>query len=113
MAVGEPKGLSWAVIQRIDTLKLAQTHLREQGDRYDQLKNLEAILTAYRRRKLDWNDDLVTYWSYGKQLCQPRPFRWDEFEAINSAHQGTKSFWTEGVSFDSSVIEHPLMTIFL
>lgn len=100
MAEGEPEGLSWPVIRRIDTLKQSRTHLAEQGDPYDQIINLDAVLEAYRKGELKWIDGLVTYWSHGKQICQPRPFYWDEFEAINDKYQGTTSFWTEGVSFE-------------
>ncbi|KAJ5640183.1 uncharacterized protein N7484_008045, partial [Penicillium longicatenatum] len=39
---------------------------------------------------------LVTYWSHGDQLCQPRPFNWEEFDAINDAHEGYVGFWVEG-----------------
>ncbi|KAJ5290890.1 hypothetical protein N7478_000141 [Penicillium angulare] len=39
---------------------------------------------------------LVTYWSRGTQISQPRPFDWDECLAINNHHNGTTSFWVEG-----------------
>lgn len=72
---------------------------KEFDDRLEHLPNVKAILNAYRTRKLDWyGHDLVTYWSYGKQLCEPRPLHWAEFEALASKHEGTKSFWVEGVS---------------
>lgn len=75
-----------------------KTELERKGDERDQLSNIEALLEAYRSRKLQWTG-LVTYWSKGEQLCQPRPFNWDEFEAINRKHHGHKNFWVEGVSF--------------
>lgn len=68
------------------------------GDKNSQIPNIQAILQAYRSKSLTWTDGLVTYWAKGKKLCEPRPFDWDEFEAINSANGGHKSFWVEGVS---------------
>lgn len=63
-----------------------------------QLENIEAVIRAYKMGRLDWREGFVTYWSKGKQLCKPRPFDWDEFEAIYDKYEGQKSFWTEGVS---------------
>jgi hypothetical protein len=67
-------------------------------DENKQIPNIKAILKAYRTLQLDWNSGLVTYWSNGVQICQPRPFDWDEFEAINLVYNGKEGFWTEGVS---------------
>lgn len=58
-------------------------------------------MDAYRSKSLPWAIGLVTYWAKGKQLCQPRPFDWDEFEAINTANEDHKSFWVEGVRRES------------
>lgn len=91
-----PAGLSWNVALRLNTLEGIREHLREGGDQYDQLANVEALIEAYRSGRLDWTG-LVTYWSKGVQLCQPRPFDWDEFEAINKKHNGSSAFWVEGV----------------
>lgn len=98
MARGEPSGLDWNVIQRIDCLKKMKEELDKNGDGRGQIANIEALLKAYRSRKLRWTG-LVTYWSKGKQLCEPRPFNWDEFEAINRKFDGHKNFWVEGVSY--------------
>ncbi|KAJ5171983.1 hypothetical protein N7492_004576, partial [Penicillium capsulatum] len=62
-----------------------------------QLENIKAVIKAYEDGSLDWRQGFVTYWSKGKQLCQPRPFHWDEFEAIYDKYDGHNSFWTEGV----------------
>lgn len=86
------------VIRRIHELEGMKTDLEESLDRSKQLPNIEALLEAYRSGQLDWNSGLVTYWSKGVQICQPRPFDWDEFELINSEHEGHQGFWTEGVS---------------
>lgn len=67
-------------------------------DSYCQIPNIDALINAYETKSLSWNPGLVTYWSGGRKLCEPRPFDWDEFEAINKANAGFKSFWTEGVS---------------
>jgi hypothetical protein len=68
------------------------------GDKNNQMANIKSILEAYRTKSLPWVTGLVTYWAKGKQLCQPRPFNWDEFEAINAPNGGDKGFWVEGVS---------------
>ncbi|KAJ5241840.1 uncharacterized protein N7469_000167 [Penicillium citrinum] len=91
----EPKGLDDRVYKRIKTLKQTRAHLVEHGDENHQIQNIDKILDAYRSRKIKWTG-LVTYWSEGVQLCEPRPFHWDEFEAINAAHSGQSAFWVEG-----------------
>ncbi|KGO78079.1 hypothetical protein PITC_041100 [Penicillium italicum] len=89
--------LSWDAIQRVHALEAMKTDLASTTDEHDQLPNIEALLEAYKSGELDWNTGLVTYWSKGVQISQPRPFDWDEFEAINSHHGGYEGFWTEGV----------------
>ncbi|KGO36714.1 hypothetical protein PEX1_026270 [Penicillium expansum] len=89
--------LSWDTIQRVHALEAMKTDLTSTADECEQLPNIEALLEAYKSGELDWNNGLVTYWSKGVQISQPRPFDWDEFEAINSHHEGHKGFWTEGV----------------
>ncbi|KAJ5100541.1 hypothetical protein N7456_006593 [Penicillium angulare] len=63
-----------------------------------QLPNIRAVIDAYYARKLEWTPGLVTYWSRGKQLCEPRQYNWDEFEAIYKKHNGHESFWVEGAA---------------
>ncbi|CAG7921869.1 unnamed protein product [Penicillium olsonii] len=95
--------LSFDVIQRLHTLEAIKTDLEESrkksksSDASRQLLNINAILEAYRSKKLDWNDGLVTYWAKGVQICQPRNFDWDEFEIINSKYNHKGAFWTEGL----------------
>lgn len=93
----EDSALSEAVVQRLESLDSLWESIYKAGDRFEQLVNIEAVMDAYRSGELQWNG-LVTYWSFGSQLCQPRPFNWDEFEAINERYEGSMSFWTEGVS---------------
>ncbi|KAJ5726125.1 uncharacterized protein N7483_007482 [Penicillium malachiteum] len=91
-------GLSMDVLTRIAQLRETKAALENNGGgSTNQLPNVDAILAAYRNKSLDWTG-LVTYWSEGKQLCQPRLFDWDEFEAINDTYNGSKSFWVEGFS---------------
>lgn len=89
--------LSWETVQRVHELETIKTDLASTTDDYEQLPNIEALLEQYKSGELDWNTGLVTYWLKGAQVSQPRPFDWDEFEAINSHHQGYKGFWVEGV----------------
>lgn len=102
-----PSGLSWDVVQRLASLERIRAHLENIRDPDDEIANIDAIMKLYKSGDLTWNRELVTYWSKGKQLCQPRLFEWDEFEAINAKHEGHKGFWVEGVSHSSSWgIEH-------
>lgn len=96
MMAKEP-GLSWTVVQRLDELQTILDWLQEEGAEYKLEGNVTAIMAAYRSKQLDLIPGLVTYWSYGEQLCQPRPFKSDEFLRINREHDGHTGFWVEGV----------------
>jgi hypothetical protein len=100
LAQSEPEGLSWESVQRIKMLRDMEENFvsGKYEDTGEQLPNIRAILQAYRTKKLAWHPNLVTYWSYGQQLCEPRPFDWDEFEVLNQSHGGSMGFWREGVS---------------
>lgn len=97
MTTLEPAGLSWPVVQRLDTLKGIHEHILSENDQYEVVGNVTNIIAAYRLGQLRWNPGLGTYQSKGVQLCQPRPFRWDEINLIDAKHQGHKGFWVEGV----------------
>ncbi|KAJ6161608.1 hypothetical protein N7485_009838 [Penicillium canescens] len=90
--------LSWPVVQRLEVLAKILEWLgkEDETDEYQQVDNVKAIIRAYKDKTLDWNPDLVTYWSKGAQLCQPRPFKMDEFMHINVKHKGHTGFWVEG-----------------
>lgn len=72
--------------------------LVKQGDPQEKLCTIVALMGAYNSKTLGWNPGLVTYWQKGKQLCHPRPFDWDEYEAVQRANGDIWSFWVEGVS---------------
>lgn len=55
-------------------------------------------MRAYRYHELEWNDGLVTYWVKDRQLCQPRPFNWDEVDQLKEKYAQGTSFWIEGVN---------------
>lgn len=97
MIESEPEGLSWEVYQRLDCLKSMKQDFEEKGDPKKQLPNVEGLMEAYRSGKLTWTQGLITYWSNGTQLCEPKVFDGDECEKIGRAHG--KNFWVEGVSF--------------
>ncbi|KAJ5580244.1 uncharacterized protein N7459_006229 [Penicillium hispanicum] len=93
----EPEGLSWESVQRLDHLKLIEEYYEDKDDT-KQLANIRGVMQAYRSKRLAWTQELVTYWASGVQLCQPRPFDWDEFEAIyDDQMEKNASFWTEGI----------------
>ncbi|KAJ6031250.1 hypothetical protein N7540_001982 [Penicillium herquei] len=92
-------GKSLNVAYRLETLKECLDFIKKNSDvdtKYKQRKNVEALIKAYKSGKIDWNPQLVTYWSHGKQICQPRPFDWDEFLFANEKHEGWEGFWVEG-----------------
>jgi hypothetical protein len=93
----EAEDLSWNVVQRLDDLENIRSWLEKGNDDDDQISNVHAIIQAYTVGDLDWNAGLVTYWSKGKQLCQPRPFKWEEVLAISEKHKGHIGFWVEGI----------------
>lgn len=71
--------------------------LYSQRDPQQKLVTIMALLDAYNTKKLEWTPGLVTYWQKGRQLCQPRPFDWDEYEAVQRENGDMWSFWVEGV----------------
>ncbi|KAJ5827334.1 hypothetical protein N7447_004097 [Penicillium robsamsonii] len=89
--------LSWEIIRRVHELEGMKTDIAKTADEYEQLLNVDALLTAYKSEELEWHAGLVTYWSRGVQICQPTRFDWDEFEAINLHLHGGKGLWMEGV----------------
>ena len=87
------------------------------GNPQGHIQNIDAIMETYRSRKLKWNPQLVTFWSKGKQLSKPRPFDWDELEAIKKELATRGSFWVEGVRFfffffSKSLLHESLSCIF-
>ncbi|KAJ9489694.1 hypothetical protein VN97_g3564 [Penicillium thymicola] len=93
----EPAGLSWPVVQRLQSLKGTLEWLQSEDDKYELAANVTNIMAAYRSGQLRWTPGLVTYWSRGTRLCHPRPFRWDEFDIINDQNTGSTGFWVEGL----------------
>ncbi|KAJ5542027.1 hypothetical protein N7461_008030 [Penicillium sp. DV-2018c] len=106
-------GLAWPVVQRLHALSAVMQALESGlGERRDEpsrpnngrqtidvLSLMETaceITKAYATGRLNWNQGFVTYWCHGKQLCLPRPFKWDEFDIIHDLHNGHTSFWVEG-----------------
>ncbi|KAJ5521045.1 hypothetical protein N7463_001498 [Penicillium fimorum] len=96
MMAEEKPGLSWPVVQRLKTLNSMSNWLDSEGDEYELAPNVTNLIETYRSGQLKWNDGLVTYWAKGVQLCQPRPFKWNEYELISDQHHGQKGFWVEG-----------------
>ncbi|KAJ5614298.1 hypothetical protein N7528_007952 [Penicillium herquei] len=93
-------GKSLNVAYRLETLHRCLDYIKKNPDedaKYKQRKNVKALIEAYNSGHLEWSPRLVTYWSHGKQLCQPRPFDWDEAFYINKKHEGWEGFWVEGL----------------
>ncbi|KAJ5273633.1 hypothetical protein N7478_008758 [Penicillium angulare] len=104
------QSLTPVVVKRLAAHEEIWDHLNARSDPFEQLPNIENVMDAYRRGKLRLTG-LVTYWSRGKQLCQPTPFKWDEFEAINHHFEGSRSFWVEGLNGPSPDHSYYALTI--
>lgn len=91
------QNLDWKVIQRIELLKALKNDLLENGDVFEELSNVDAILKGYESGELEV-DGQVTYWSHGKLVSKQVEFDWQDFISLNKKHQGHKGFWVEGVS---------------
>ncbi|KAJ5936653.1 hypothetical protein N7466_003103 [Penicillium verhagenii] len=95
---GESPLLSWDVIQRVNQLKELRDWIWE-SDVNNQLANIYAVLVEYRAGRLQCggtSKGLVTYWSHGVKLCEPRPFNWHEYNAFSKKYLGPHGFWVEG-----------------
>ncbi|KAJ5358668.1 uncharacterized protein N7496_011081 [Penicillium cataractarum] len=98
--MGNYPGLSWNVVNRIIQLQGVAKHLegRHQAGRegeYERFQTVLAIKKAYQEGDLDLHEGLVTYWSKGRRLCEPRPYEYAEMMAINGRHGKEGGFWVE------------------
>ncbi|KAJ5766053.1 uncharacterized protein N7511_003669 [Penicillium nucicola] len=94
-------GLSWPVVQRLETLVNSLDWLAKEDkkDQHQQVENVKALIKAYKNQTLKWNPGLVTYWSKGVRLCEPRPFDMKEFMHVSIKHEGHTGFWVEGFDY--------------
>lgn len=99
IAEKEPVGLDRSTVERLGNLEKLRYLEKMRGNPQGHIQNIDAIMETYRSRKLKWTPQLVTFWSKGKQLSKPRPFDWDELEAIKKELATRGSFWVEGVRF--------------
>ncbi|KAJ5794605.1 hypothetical protein N7457_001204 [Penicillium paradoxum] len=76
-------GLSWPVVQRLEDLNLTLKALEKEEIGRDMFDTARAIIAEYRSGKMEWYEDLVTYWHGGVKLCEPRPFKWDEYRFMH------------------------------
>lgn len=93
----EYPGLDFLVIQRIKQLDEIAKWLTETKNPYEFLTIVKNVKQEYMNGTLQMNPGLVTYWSKGKRICEPRPYSDAEFTAISGEHDGSKAFWVEGV----------------
>lgn len=103
MINSEPDGLSWEVVQRLDSLKRVQKSFDELGNDSGNIPNVKAIMAAYRSGDLVWDANSVTYWAHGKLIGGPRKNDVDEFLAFSKEH-GPHGVWVEGVSSNTRKI---------
>jgi hypothetical protein len=102
MWAAEPGISDWNVVQRLSALRVCYETLKKGPDGFGLKKTAKAVMEAYRSGRLTWNEGLVTYFSKGKQISQPRRFIYEEFVEISDAHDGSTGFWVEGVSLLNS-----------
>lgn len=94
-------GLGWSVVHRLENLQfiLDWLHSATVNDKYKLASSITNVISAYRSGSLGWCHGFVTYWHNGAQICQPRPFRWNEFHYLYDKYNGNEEgFWVEGVS---------------
>ncbi|CAG8024512.1 unnamed protein product [Penicillium salamii] len=96
MIESEPRGLSWAAVQRLDYLKKLESGLEADQDEDENLPNVKAIMEAYRSGKLNWDGTSVTYWSNGELITGPQKLEMKDLYALSAKH-GPKGFWVEGI----------------
>ncbi|KAJ5375952.1 hypothetical protein N7509_012838 [Penicillium cosmopolitanum] len=95
MVKSEPHGLTWEVVQRLSCLKQLEESLGKE-DNDNNHSNVKSIIAAYRSKNLHWNENAVTYWSYGQLIAGPKKLDIQELYAL-SAKYGPKGFWVEGI----------------
>ncbi|KAJ5728645.1 uncharacterized protein N7483_003153 [Penicillium malachiteum] len=102
-------GLEWPVVRRLENLLSLQEWYEDtmegeteedKHDKFDQLVNVKALITAYKSKALEVTPDLVTYWWQGVQRSQPRPMIWEEYFALWRESGSGNSFWVEGLLED-------------
>lgn len=88
----------FAIAERLYYLYKILEDLEENGDEVEQIPNAKAIISAYRSGDLEWfNDNRVTYWHNGEQICQPKEWDADDFIQVVRERKADKGFWVEGV----------------
>ncbi|KAJ6021592.1 hypothetical protein N7540_007096 [Penicillium herquei] len=89
--------LTYSAVRRLDFFERLKAFLIKDGDPNQVISCINAIVKAYKSKKLQWVPGYVTYWTYGKQLTQLRAFDWEEFLKWNFKYKGVKGFWVEGL----------------
>ncbi|KAJ5736052.1 uncharacterized protein N7483_001177 [Penicillium malachiteum] len=85
------------VLARLQTLKAALKHIDEWGDVFQQKRNIEGIMKAYRSFDLWYYPGRVTYWYRGRQVAGPENFEWSRYLSYyNSPDHNGKEFCVEG-----------------
>ncbi|KAK5788991.1 hypothetical protein VI817_009949 [Penicillium citrinum] len=88
-----PEDLPVEVRLRITQLNLIRDHLSKNGDPYNSIQNIEAIIEDYSTQQLKWDPTQVIYWSKGKMIAGPTEFKWDDFLNKGSNNDGQDGFW--------------------
>ncbi|KAJ5730256.1 uncharacterized protein N7483_004764 [Penicillium malachiteum] len=89
-------GKDWDVIQRIAILEAIENYLVKEKDPCGELKNVRAIIEAYKNGDLELNGK-ASYWCQGKMIGGPSVFAWEDFRRLNTEeNRGDGGFWVEG-----------------
>ncbi|KAJ5728053.1 hypothetical protein N7493_004383 [Penicillium malachiteum] len=103
---------TYSVARRLDFFERLKAFLIKDGDPNQVISCINAIVKAYKSKKLQWVPGYVTYWTYGKQLTQLRAFDWEEFLIWNFKYKGVKGFWVEGVPIGLKFVLPPQQSWF-
>lgn len=104
----EPQGLSTEVITRLKRLELVKKGLMLNGDEYNSLPSIEAIMSLYRSGDYKWEQGKATFWLKGKRIAGPVDFDCDKFLGLSSQYNptGRDGFWVELVSHSVNQVKH-------
>ncbi|KAJ5096847.1 hypothetical protein N7456_007568 [Penicillium angulare] len=99
MMEGEPAGLSWEVVQRLDSLKFLEKRCKEDTEGiypYNEV-NIKAIMAAYRSGEIEWyHGAKVTIWFRGEFIDGPIEFNETTISRLYDAFGGEHGIWVEG-----------------
>lgn len=90
-------GLSWEVVKRLEQLESIGKWLESENDPHNLIPIVLEMIRQYKSKELEIHPGLVTYWSDGRRITEPRPYDRLELVDLSRKHDGHRAFWVEGV----------------